>query len=310
MSEEKHSKRIWEIDFVRGVLIIGMLIDHFMFFLGDFMPQIFANTTLPVGLNNVASFAYTYWHHPAKLAVRYVGLLLFFTLVGISSRFSKNNLKRGLLTFGFGVLMALGMMVFSLISGNSYYALFTIIACLGACMLIYYGVRQLFLCAFKGKEENWKWWSLGIGGALMLTGFIIHLCIRVVDLKFGNIFLTMMGQYVPGIWDSSQPLDPAKIPLIILGIEKWGNDWLGLLPYVGFTFIGGFIGEHFYKEKKSLFFRTNPEKNSNFNDKANQKTFIVNWLGQKTIWVYIIHPFVIIPIVFVIFWIATGQWPF
>ena len=177
-------------------------------------------------------------------------------------------------------------------------------------MLIYYGAKQLFLKPCKGKEKNWKWWSLGIGSAIVLTGFILNLCFATVELEFGVIFNTMMGCNTPGYWNSDTALEPQKYILVILGIEKWGNDWLGLLPYCGFTFIGGFIGEHFYKEKKSLFFRTNEEKNIAFNDKANEVTKPVNWLGNKTIWVYIIHPFVIIPFIFIIFWIATGTWPF
>lgn len=310
MSEVKHNKRIWEIDFVRGVLIIGMLVDHFMFFLGGFVPGLFVNTNIPQWLMSTSSFAWDYWVHPAKCAVRYFGLLLFFTLVGISSRFSKSNLKRGLLTFGFGVVMALGLLIFSTISGVHYYALFPIIACLGACMLIYYGAKQLFVKAIKIKEDNWKWWSLGIGCAIVIIGIIINMWFAQQYIKFGNIFLIIMGYYTPGPWNSDTALEPAKYALVILGVEKWGNDWLGLIPYAGFTFLGGFIGEHFYKEKKSLFFRTNEEKNLAFNDKANEVTKPVNWLGNKTIWVYIIHPFVLIPPLFILFWIATGQWPF
>lgn len=311
MSEEvKHNKRIWEIDFVRGVLIIGMLVDHFMFFLGSLLPNIFGNTTIPNWLMNTSGFAWDYWVHPAKVAIRYFGLLLFFTLVGISSRFSKNNLKRGLLTFGFGVAMALFLLVFSLASGINYYVLFPIIACLGACMLIYYGSKQLFVKAIKIKPENWKWWSLGFGIGVVITGFTINLCLATSPLRPGYFFLTGMGYYTPGPWTSDEPLNPAKIPLIILGVEKWGNDWLGLMPYLGFTFLGGFIGEHFYDQKKSLFFRRDEEKNLAFNDKANQITKPVNWLGNKTIWVYILHPFVLVPPLFILFWIATGQWPF
>ena len=311
MSEEvKHNKRIWEIDFVRGVLIIGMIVDHFMFFLGSLVPGFFANVNMPEWLIGTANFAWAYWVHPAKWAIRYVGLLLFFTLVGISSRFSKNNLKRGLLTLGFGVAMSIVLLIFSTISGIHYYALFPIIACLGASMLLYYGAKQLLIKAIKIKEDNWKWWSLGIGAAIVLIGAIINLHFAQEQIRFGNIFLIIMGYLTPGSWNSDTALEPAKYILVILGVEKWGNDWLGLLPYCGFTFIGGFIGEHFYKEKKSLFFRKNEEKNLAFNDKANEVTKPVNWLGNKTIWVYILHPIVLIPIVFVFFWIATGQWPF
>lgn len=309
MEEKKKSKRIWEIDFLRGVLIIGMCFDHFMFFIGSLIPGIFRqNGTLPVWLNNVADFSWAYWTHPAKLAVRYVGLLLFFMLIGISSRFSRNNLKRGLLTFGFGVLLALILLIFSLITKINYYALFPIIACLGASMLIYYGIKNLFEKVFKVKL--WKWWSLGLGVAIVIGAFIMNLCRSSIGIVPGRIFITMMGEYAPGPANSDTPLNPAEIFNVIIGASRWGNDWLGLIPYCGFTFIGGFIGEHFYAEKKSVFFRRNPEKNVSFNEKALQKTSFINWLGKKTLWVYILHPVILVPIVFIFYWIGTGRWPF
>lgn len=309
--EKKKKNRIWEIDFLRGVLIIGMVIDHFMFYSGNLVPGLFGGpNNLPTWLANYSNFCSAYWVHPAKLAVRYIGLILFFVLIGISSRFSRSNLKRGLITLGLGIGLSLILMTYSLISKNNYYALFPIISCLGVSMLLYWGVNAIYKKFKKEDFSNWKWWSLIIGLCLFIGTVVMNLLRSTVPLQFGNIFLTIMGYNAPGPWDSNTPLQPSEIFNVIIGASKWGNDWLGLLPYCAFTFIGGFIGEHFYQEKKSLFFRTKPEKNVAFNEKALKKTSLINWLGKKTLFVYILHPIILVPILVIFFSIGAGRWPF
>lgn len=306
----KSSNRIWEIDFLRGVLIIGMVIDHFMFFLGNLLPDIFGGIpALPLWLQNVANFSHLYWIHPVKVAVRYVGVALFFFLVGISSRFSKSNLKRGILCTAFGILLSIALVIISKVGHIQYYALFPIITCLGVSMLLYWLFKAVFLLA-NGKPSHWKLYSLGFAVLFLTIGFTMNLRNSTQHLELGKIFLAMMGDYRPGATNSNVELLSTEYPSVIIGLKAWGNDTLGLLPYVGFTFLGGFIGEAVYKEKKSIFYRKNTEKNISFNTNAIKKTYAINWLGAKTIWVYILHPVILVPILFIFFWIATGRWPF
>lgn len=304
---EKADKRIWEIDFLRGVLIIGMVIDHFMFFLGVFA-TLYPEGSLPIWLLNTSTFADAYWGNEFKIVVRFIGVMLFFFLTGVSSKFSKSNLKRSLICTGFGILLSLGFMVYSLVAKENHYSLFGIITCLGVSMFLYWAGKTLFTKINKG-EKNWKWWSLGIGVALSLIGFIINLCVST-ELRFGHIILSMFGQFNPGRFDSEEPLTFSHAILTILGFYKWGNDWMGLLPYLGFTFIGGFIGEHVYENRKSIFFRKNPEKNKEFNAKAIRKTWVINYLGSKTFIIYLIHPIVIVLLMLIVFSISAGRLPF
>lgn len=310
MEQVKKSKRIWEIDFLRGVLIIGMLVDHFMFFLGNLVPDLFGGiSALPEWLQNVANFAHIYWKNPVKVSIRYVGVALFFFLVGVSSKFSKSNLKRGLLCTCFGILMSIGLVIVSKVGNIQYYALFPIITCLGVAMLSYWLFKAVFILA-NGKINHWKWWSFAFGILFVSIGFAVNLKNSTEPLQPGKIFLAAMGDFRPGSWDSNVELAAVDYPSVIFGASAWGNDTLGIFPYVGFTFLGGFFGEHFYNVKKSMFFRKNEEKNISFNSNALRKTKVINWLGGKTIWVYIFHPVVLIPIIFVVFWIACGRWPF
>ena len=303
---EKADKRIWEIDFLRGVLIIGMVIDHLMFFIGMFS-SLYEAGSLPIWLLNVSAFANAYWLNEFKVVVRFFGVTLFFLLTGISSKFSKSNLKRSVICMGFGILLALGYMTFSLISGQSMYVLFGIITCLGFSMFAYWGVKALYVKIHK-SENNWKWWSLGIGCAMTLAGFITNLCIST-DSRFGHILLSMFGHFNPGNFNSLEPLTFGKALLTIIGFYKWGNDWMGILPFTGFTFIGGFIGEHVYSIRKSIFFRKDENRNVEFNRKAIQSTWFINWLGAKTFIIYIIHPIVIVLLLLIVFSISAGGLP-
>lgn len=304
---EKADKRIWEIDFLRGILIIGMVIDHFMFFLGMFS-TLYPEGSLPMWLINTSSFANAYWTNEVKIVIRFIGVTLFFLLTGISSKFSKSNLKRSVICMGFGVLLALIYMAYSFIANTSFFVLFGIITCLGFAMFSYWGIKTLYI-KIKGDDKNWKWWSLGIGVLIALTGFIVNLCVST-DLRFGHIFLSMFGQFNPGRFDSTEPLTFGKAILTILGFYKWGNDWMGIFPFVGFTFLGGFIGEHVYAVRRSIFFRKNEEKNIAFNAKAIKNTWFINWLGAKTFIIYIIHPAVIVILMLIVFSISAGRLPF
>ena len=304
---ELADKRIWEIDFLRGVLIIGMVIDHFMFFLGMFS-SLYAEGSLPIWLLNVSAFANAYWLNEVKILIRFFGVALFFLLTGISSKFSKSNLKRSVICMAFGIALALGYMAFSLISGQSMYVLFGIITCLGFSMFAYWAAKTIYTKIHK-SDDNWKWWALGIGCIMALAGLITNLCIST-DLKFGHILLSMFGHYNPGYFDSSsEQLTFGKALLTIIGFHKWGNDWMGILPFTGFTFLGGFIGEHCYSIRKSIFFRKNEEKNVEFNRKAIKSTWLINWLGARTFIIYIIHPVIIVLLMLIVFSISAGSWP-
>ena len=69
---ELANKRIWEIDFLRGVLIIGMVVDHFMFFLGMFA-SLYAENSLPVWLVNQLPVVpcLRFVEHTSGAAIRY-----------------------------------------------------------------------------------------------------------------------------------------------------------------------------------------------------------------------------------------------
>lgn len=91
-----NKKRIWELDFLRGLAIIMMVFDHIMY---DFayLPGYFSNfydVNHPL-FNWLNDFARLYWNSTLRFFGREFFVLLFLLISGISFTFSKDNFKRG-----------------------------------------------------------------------------------------------------------------------------------------------------------------------------------------------------------------------
>jgi len=88
-------QRIWEIDFLRGLCIVFMILDHLLF---AFM--ILADVAVNWGVHSVPffeslhAFGDWYWHWSVRLVVREIILFLFIFLTGISCVLSKDNTAR------------------------------------------------------------------------------------------------------------------------------------------------------------------------------------------------------------------------
>lgn len=87
MSEGKR-ERIWEIDALRGFLILCVIASHTLFYSANILRAF----TLP----------------PLVRAVMQYGGLLFVVLSGLSATLGSHSLRRGLLVFGGGMVLTLG----------------------------------------------------------------------------------------------------------------------------------------------------------------------------------------------------------
>lgn len=92
------NKRIWELDFIRGLCVLLMVFDHIMFDLWFFGDE--------WGYLGLVDFAYFfYWENDIRTVIRYGVVFLFFLISGISSTFSRSDFYRALkvLIFAYGV---------------------------------------------------------------------------------------------------------------------------------------------------------------------------------------------------------------
>lgn len=114
-------KRIWEIDFLRGIAIILMVIFHTAYDLKEFYSWGF-------------DFPNAFWTGLQIL----IGTM-FSALSGISRSFTRSSLKQGLVTFGFGMLLTLVTYFVS----SEIYIKFGILHFMGVSMIIYHFIQKI-----------------------------------------------------------------------------------------------------------------------------------------------------------------------
>lgn len=287
-------KRVWEIDFLRGIVIILMVLDHSMWFIYDFTYKYFdcnisfingsyvsfpndngvvANNFI-LGYMNAAEW---YYNLPLRWAIRSIILIVFFMLSGISFHFSKNNLKRGLMLLGFGGIITILTYTLSYIGILNFQTSaisFGVISCYGGVILI--GCLLKWITNKFSKENSNNIFYIISFFLILLSLFLIELYARYkIDVPVNQYdFLSVLNGFIGNI----------------LGYSNFGGDYFPIFPYLAYFLIGIIVGETIYKDKKSLF-------------KKEFKVFKpINYIGSHTLWIYVFHVPCIILFNCIIFW--------
>lgn len=167
---EAGRKRIWELDFLRGIALILMVYFHIIFDLNEFY-------SVPVNYYSGINY--------------YIGkasAILFMILSGISSSLSRSNVKRGLKILG----IALVITAVSHIYDPDFGIKFGILHFLGTSMLLY----PLF------SRLN-KYFLILIGTGIIVLGKFIS------NIPVSNDYLFPLGLYSPTFVSSDYyPLIP------------------------------------------------------------------------------------------------------
>ena len=275
-------KRIHEIDFARGVLILIVLMDHLFWCLqyynGNWMESAAAAGHANGFYKAIYNVAYFYWSggmvwndraavfnipllniHQQNLFdfrefVRFFALVGFCFLSGISSAFSRNNWIRAgqmllvyaVIAVGSNLLEATGWL------GQGTRIDFNVIGVLAWSTLIY--------CFFQ--KRSWK--------GLLAATLAIFL---VAEFFIPWLKSTPMGSaYAPALWNPSD-----------IGVIQ--ADWMPLFPFMLMFFIGALVSYFVYaKRKKSLI----PHRGEW------ERPFC--FVGRNTLWIYLGHQVVFIPI--------------
>lgn len=218
---KKQTKRIWEIDFLRGLSILLMVFDHFMYYVMT-IPYVFSNyRNASPFIKASVEFANNYWNSSLRFYGHMVFVSIFLLLVGISCHFSKNNLKRGLQIFGVGVFISFATFILTKIGFGDVFILFGILHLIGTGILL--------SCLLELVPGN-KLWFIAIGAILFMVGLNYNM------------------YYPPGI---NSIKDFATFIEVIVGFKAFGADSFGLF-FVSLIFIGVFLGKTIYDGRKSL----------------------------------------------------------
>lgn len=124
-------KRIWELDALRGLCVIGMVLVHLLYDL--------------VVIYRIVDWSLPKWF----LLVQNWGGVLFLLISGISATLGRRSFRRGLLVFGCGLIVTAvtaGMYLLRL-ADVSIIIYFGVLQCLGVCMMLWPLFRRLPRCA-------------------------------------------------------------------------------------------------------------------------------------------------------------------
>ncbi|UWV46412.1 DUF1624 domain-containing protein [Acetivibrio thermocellus] len=112
--ESSVRERIWEIDVLRGILVIIMVVLHILFDL-----EFVYNIPIGYGTGFIDK-------------IRIVVATLFIMVSGISTAFSKNSFKRGVVVLSAALLISF----VTFIVGREYFISFGVLHLIGLCMIV------------------------------------------------------------------------------------------------------------------------------------------------------------------------------
>lgn len=224
--------RAWELDLIRGIIIVGVIFDHvcrFSYYLHLFQFQTeFGKAIGRVAVTYINSSFCTYFYP-------FVLWLICF-MSGISCQFSRSNVRR-LIKFWviclvvMGGYLALHFIIPDIIKG---YVLFNIIAVLTLSATFWYVLDKLKIPDI---------YRLILGVLIAVAG---------VTLFFVNKF------HAGGIYVKND-----FFALFIYNKHAYQvspNNFEPLIPHVGFFILGGVFGKRFYADKTTRLKRQTPPK--------------------------------------------------
>lgn len=222
---DKMYKRIYEIDVIRGIIVLFMIFDHLMFDIWGVLPGIFNFPGTSAFFQAVLKFSRWYWGWPVRTVMREFIIFLFMALTGISCSFSHSNFKRSGLILGVALGLTAVTYVGSILFDDPEMLIaFGVLHCIGVVLLI--------LSCLEKFIKN-KWFYVITGTILIGVGIYIRTQCLATFYASGHIAKT--------------------IALQIIGLREAGGDSFPIILYGGEIFMGYFIGKQFYQDRKSVF---------------------------------------------------------
>lgn len=233
-------KRVLEVDLLRGIAVLLMAFQHFVF---DFRHVFHID---------IFQFQDTVWFMDW---FRPIIVFLFLMMSGISSSFSKNNVKRGAKLLFLSLALTAVLEIISLLLKMELHIYFNVFHVLSFGILLY-----ALLMKFEQKQDT----------AIDYIALI---------LIFVSTYILYLGQAV----DRTNPISHNF--LLPFGLYSYDVpsmlDYMPLIPWIGMFFIGVAIGRLFYRQKKSLLPQKTKEKLANCR--------VILFLGRHALAFYIIH---------------------
>ena len=211
-------RRIWELDFVRGLCVALMILDHLLYDLGFVFPQQWFAAGGSGVIYELCCFAHDfYWDWPLRHIIRVLVLAGFIGSCGISCSLSRSNLRRGLKLLAVALALSGATALLDLMMRqHGFFISFGVLHMLALSMLIYAGLNRFG-----------PWPSLILGAAILIASLFVG----PESCSGGGFFLYALG----------------------LGSEGVSADYFPLIPYLGWFLVGAVLGGRLYRDKRSFF---------------------------------------------------------
>lgn len=212
MSNKITKSRASELDFLRGLSIFLMILQHLAF-----------DIRYMIGID-VFAFIESNWF---DAFLQPIFLCIFAGVSGICCVFSRNNVFRGLKLLGISIALTIITYIATFKFGFSCLILFNILHLLAICIIIYAVIELV--------EKKYSVDSRRIN---ILIGFIAA-CIGVMGKRMGCY------DYLYESWWL------LPIGILVKGMPSMA-DWLPFFPWASAFFIGTLLGRNEYKTRESL----------------------------------------------------------
>jgi uncharacterized membrane protein len=242
-------KRVGVLDELRGLCVLLMLVYHGLY-------------------DAVYIFG---WDFPAYRGPFFTGMQIFIAwnfifVSGISCRYSRSNVRRGLITLGLGITVSLVTWFF--MPGQMIW--FGILHFLGTAMLLF----GLFGRALEKLPT-----LLGMAICALLFVFTFN-------LPSGTVGLPYLFEFALPDWLYAYPW------LLPLGIGGSGSDYFPLFPWIFLFLPGTFLGREFIANRMPGWLYRN-------------HIHFFAGVGKHTLLIYMVHQPVLYGVLWVVFWVVN-----
>lgn len=237
--------RIWELDALRGIAILLVCWDHFMFDAFGLFGTHF--TTCGVEwLADFVTFAREYWTSELRMFWWPIFLFIFFSVSGICTAFSRNNLLRAVKLGAVALLMTLVTYLVEVVAGMSGVFISWGVVHAFATIMFFYAFLELavglILKAMK-KERMLR-------PMMSLVSLVVLNVLIILNDKFG----VTMSEIIRGTASSPLTAEGAAWLFYMPNSEfrKITADYFPIFPYIIPFFIGAALSYVLYPKKSSL----------------------------------------------------------
>jgi len=233
-AERRGSRRIWELDFLRGLMIILMCLDHLVYDLAFvFFPPWFEQGGTAA---RIARFASQWWDGGLTILGRtheimqLIAHCVFFGLCGGSTIFSRDNASRAMKT----------LLAASIITLGTYSA--AVLEIVERSDIITFGVLHMLALSTLIVSAVYSMTRLSERYGDQI--FVAVSVLLAVGIFLANHFISVAGVST-NKWLMFLHSDFSEIAWM-------GGDYFPLIPYLGYAFAGAAIITLFYGGGKSL----------------------------------------------------------